>query len=253
MRCCPKGLRKAQGMKSRLDQILFHRKMAETREKARALILAGKVWVDGQRVDKAGALVAEDSHIRISEAERYVSRGGYKLEAALKAFPISLQGKTVMDVGASTGGFTDCLLQHGAEKVIAVDVGYGQLHQRLREDPRVVVVERTNARYLTAQDLPGIIHGATIDVSFISVTLLARPVSCLLEDKAFVIVLVKPQFEVGRAKVKKGVVKDPSLHQEAVEKVKESFLALGWEEIGVIPSPILGPKGNKEFLLGLKR
>jgi 23S rRNA (cytidine1920-2'-O)/16S rRNA (cytidine1409-2'-O)-methyltransferase len=158
-----------------------------------------------------------------------------------------------MDVGASTGGFTDCLLQHGAEKVIAVDVGYGQLHQRLREDPRVVVVERTNARYLTAQDLPGIIHGATIDVSFISVTLLARPVSSLLEDKAFVIVLVKPQFEVGRAKVKKGVVKDPSLHQEAVEKVKESFLALGWEEIGVIPSPILGPKGNKEFLLGLKR
>jgi len=240
-------------MKKRLDLVVFERGMAETREKARALIIAGKVWVDDQRMDKAGTLVKVDSQIRLLEGERYVSRGGYKLEAALKAFPISLEGKTVLDVGASTGGFTDCLLQHGAKKVIAVDVGYGQLHQRLRQNPRVLILERTNARYLNPQDLPGPIHGATIDVSFISVSLLAKTVSDLLNEQAFIIVLVKPQFEVGRDKVKKGVVKDPSLHQEAIRKVRESFLALGWEEIGVIPSPILGPKGNKEFLLGLKR
>jgi 23S rRNA (cytidine1920-2'-O)/16S rRNA (cytidine1409-2'-O)-methyltransferase len=210
--------------------------------------------VEGNRLDKAGHLVSEGSLVEVSEPLPYVSRAGLKLEAALKAFPVSVEGKTILDVGASTGGFTHCLLKFGAARVVAVDVGYGQMHPNLRNDSRVVLLERTNARYLRPGDVPGPIHGAVLDVSFISLELLVVPISDLLEKEAFAIALVKPQFEVGRGKVGKGgVVRDPLLHSEAIEKVRSAFLRRGWTEIGLLPSPIKGPKGNLEFLLGLKR
>lgn len=241
-------------MKKRLDLIVHEKGLAESREKARAMILAGKVIVNGQVVAKAGSLVSELSEIIIKEAPRYVSRGGLKLEAALKEFQIDVKGKSVLDVGASTGGFTDCLLQFGAERVLAVDVGYGQLHPKIRSDERVHVMERTNIRFLTQKDLPWPVHGATIDVSFISLRLVARPVSELLTPKAFIVALIKPQFEVGKGKVGKGgVVRDPLLHREATHSVSKAFEELGWTVIGIVPSPIRGPKGNREFLLGLRR
>jgi 23S rRNA (cytidine1920-2'-O)/16S rRNA (cytidine1409-2'-O)-methyltransferase len=241
--------------KIRLDQLLFQKCLAESRQKARALIMSGLVEVEGTIADKPGRLFSQSSSIVLkSKGHPYVGRGGKKLEAALKYFPVDVNSKTVLDVGASTGGFTDCLLQHGALRIIAVDVGYGQLDWKLRQDPRVEVLEKTNIRHLMPKDLEGPIHGAAIDVSFISLKKVVPPVSNLLLDHAFIIALIKPQFEVGKGQVGKGgVVRDPKLHQEVMERLSTFFLDLGWTAHGHIPSPILGPKGNREFLIYLTR
>jgi 23S rRNA (cytidine1920-2'-O)/16S rRNA (cytidine1409-2'-O)-methyltransferase len=240
--------------KIRLDQLLVQRGTAETRERAKALILAGHVLVDGIQADKAGRLVPQSSSVQLKARPPYVSRGGLKLEAALQHFGVDVAGKVMMDVGASTGGFTDCLLQHGASRVIAVDVGYGQLDFGLRQDARVTVLEKTNIRYLKPEDIDALLQGAVIDVSFISLRLVVPPVSKLLQETAFIIALIKPQFEVGKGKVGKGgVVKDPEQHQEVIEDLKGFFETLNWAVCGHIPSPILGPKGNREFLIYLTR
>ena len=240
--------------KTRLDQLLVHKGMAETRERAKALIIAGHVLVDGIQADKAGRLVLQSSSVQLKARPPYVSRGGLKLEAALQHFGVEVEGKVVMDVGASTGGFTDCLLQHGAGRVIAVDVGYGQLDFGLRQDSRVTVLEKTNIRYLKPEDIDTLPQGAVIDVSFISLRLVVPPVSELLQKAAFIIALIKPQFEVGKGKVGKGgVVRDPGLHQEVIENLKGFFETLDWAVCGHIPSPVLGPKGNREFLIYLTR
>ncbi len=241
--------------KIRLDQLLVKRGLAETREKAKAMIMAGLVHVDGIQVDKAGHLVPVSASILLKEAHRpYVSRGGQKLEAALEHFSVNVKGQVLLDVGASTGGFTDCLLQHGARKVIAIDVGYGQLHWKIRQDPRVEVLEKTNIRNLTPEDIHMPIHGAVIDVSFISLKLVVPPVSNLIKRHAFIISLIKPQFEVGKGQVGKGgVVRDPNLHQEVIERLRSFFESSGWTVQGHIPSPLLGPKGNREFLIYMTR
>jgi len=237
-------------LKNRLDKLLVSRGLAASRERAQALILAGKVLVDEQRVDKAGAQVAADAVIRLlGEDLKYVSRGGLKFERAL--------GQVCLDVGASTGGFTDCLLQHGAARVIAVDTGYGQMDFRLRQDPRVRLLEKTNARYLTHEELGEIVDLITVDVSFISATIVLPPVvraafPLTPESRRGrqLIVLVKPQFEAGREHVGKGgIVRDETSQLAAVEKVKTSLLTLGASNIDVIDSPILGAEGNREFLL----
>jgi 23S rRNA (cytidine1920-2'-O)/16S rRNA (cytidine1409-2'-O)-methyltransferase len=240
--------------KIRLDQLLVQRGLAESREKAKALIMAGLVQVDGTRVDKAGRLVPASASVLLKGTHPYVSRGGQKLEASIRHFDVEVKDKILLDVGASTGGFTDCLLQNGAQKVIAVDVGYGQLDWKLRQDLRVAVLEKTNIRYLKPEDLDTPIHGATIDVSFISLKLVVPPVSNLLEKQAFIMALIKPQFEVGKGQVGKGgVVRDPSLHQEVIEQLRTFFETLDWTVQGHISSPLLGPKGNKEFLIYLTR
>jgi len=241
--------------KVRLDLVLFQKGLAESREKARAMIMAGLVDVDRVRVEKPGAPVSPHSHILVKNAyPPYVSRGGLKLEAALNSFSVDVHGKVILDVGASTGGFTDCLLQRGAAKVIAVDVGYGQLHWKLRQDPRVMVVERTNIRHLEPGALKEEIDGAVIDVSFISLKLAVPAASRHLKDHAFMITLVKPQFEVGKGRVGKGgVVRDPLLHLEVMDRMCQFFRNLGWDVAGQMPSPLLGPKGNKEFLIYLSR
>jgi len=241
--------------KIRLDQLLVQKCLAESREKARALVMSGVVEVEGTRVDKPGRLFPQSVSIVLkSKGHPYVSRGGKKLEAALKHFAVDVNGKTLLDVGASTGGFTDCLLRHGALRIIALDVGYGQLDWKLRQDPRVEVLEKTNIRFLMPKDLEGPIHGAVIDVSFISLKKVVPKVSDLLSDPAFIIALIKPQFEVGKGQVGKGgVVRDPRLHQEVVEDLSTFFLDTGWTVQGHIPSPILGPKGNREFLMYLTR
>ena len=241
--------------KMRLDQLLFKRGFAESREKAKALIMAGLVEVNGLRVDKSGYLTSLSSHVTVKNAyPSYVSRGGIKLEAALTQFSVDVQGKVMLDVGSSTGGFTDCLLQRGTKKVVAVDVGYGQLHWRLRQDPRVKVLEKTNIRYLKPGDLGEMIDGAVIDVSFISLKLVVPAVSELLKKEGFVIALVKPQFEAGRGQVGKGgVVRDPELHEKILSDLSRFFESTGWRIEGSMVSPILGPKGNKEFPLYLKR
>jgi 23S rRNA (cytidine1920-2'-O)/16S rRNA (cytidine1409-2'-O)-methyltransferase len=242
-------------MRTRLDQLLVQRGLVESREKARAVIMAGLVEVNHVRVDKPGHLIAPSSAISVKRHyPPYVSRGGLKLEAALKAFALDVRGKVIVDVGSSTGGFTDCLLQNGARKVVAVDVGYGQLHWKLRQDPRVVVLERTNIRHLQIGDVKEKPHGAVIDVSFISLKLVVPAVSALLPDKAFIIALIKPQFEVGKGQVGKGgVVRDPALHEAVVQNLSRFFESIGWQVAGRMPSPILGPKGNKEFLVYLRR
>lgn len=241
--------------KTRLDLLLFQKGMAESREKARAMIMAGVVEVDEVRVEKPGYLVPSSSQILVKKpACPYVSRGGLKLEAALRDFSVAIEGKVIMDVGASTGGFTDCLLQHGARSVIAVDVGYGQLHWNLRGDPRVVVFERTNIRHLEPGVLEEQIDGAVIDVSFISLKLVVPAASRHLKEHAFIVALLKPQFEVGKGRVGKGgVVRNPALHQETLKEMIRFFRSLEWEVAGQMPSPLLGPKGNKEFLIYLKR
>jgi len=242
--------------KIRLDQLLVKKGIVESREKAKSIIMAGAIFVDGRCIDKPGTKVKESSNISIKKGlfPKYVSRGGLKLEAALKEFQIDVTGKVFLDVGASTGGFTDCLLQHGAKKVIAIDVGYGQLHWKLRNDPRVKVLEKTNIRYLTPERLGERADGAVIDVSFISLRLVIPPVSNLLKEKAMIITLIKPQFEVGKKEVGKGgVVRDPRLHERVIKEIINFSKALGWQKKGLIPSPILGPKGNKEFLLFLIR
>lgn len=245
---------KSSVRKERLDKLLVVRGLAQSRERARALILAGQVVVGHHTVDKAGAQVATDVSLRLKgEDIPYVSRGGLKLEKALDAFPIDVTGKVAMDVGASTGGFTDCLLQRGAARVYAVDVGYGQLAWSLRQDSRVVNLERTNIRHLQPQALPEKPTLAVIDASFISLEKVLPATLDLLEDQAEVVALIKPQFEVGRGAVGKGVVRDASQHEAVVERIRQLSEQLGCQVLGVTASPILGPKGNREFLIYLSK
>jgi 23S rRNA (cytidine1920-2'-O)/16S rRNA (cytidine1409-2'-O)-methyltransferase len=245
-------------LKLRLDKLLVDRGLAASRERAQALIIAGKVLVNDQKLDKAGVQVVPDVAIRLlGEDLKYVSRGGLKLERALEYWQIDVTGKVCVDVGASTGGFTDCLLQHGAARVIAVDTGYGQMDFKLRQDPRVRLLEKTNARYLTSQVISEIADLIVIDVAFISATLILPVVVAAafpenLDERRGrrVIVLVKPQFEVGRENVGKGgIVKDEAVQLASVEKVKKTLMALGCSNLDVIDSPILGAEGNREFLL----
>ena len=248
-------------MKVRIDKLLVERGVAASRERAQAMVLAGRVLVNGQKVEKAGAGVDPDSELRLlGDDPKYVSRGGLKLEAAIRHWRIDLSGRTCIDVGASTGGFTDCMLQHGAARVIAIDTGYGQIAARLRSDARVTLLERTNARYLTAQQLQqagldGPASFVAIDVSFISVTLVLPAVIAAAftghsERERELVVLVKPQFEVGRHLVGKGgIVRDAAAQQGAVKKVSDSVGQLGGCEIEVIESPLQGMEGNREFLL----
>ena len=239
-------------MKIRLDKLLLEKKLAPTRQKAQALIGAGQVLVNNKLADKAGARVDNSSTVEVKESCPYVSRGGYKLEAGLQFFEINPAGLICLDVGASTGGFTDCLLQHGALKVYSVDVGYGQLAWELRQDPRIVVMERTNARYLTKEDFAELVDLAVIDASFISLKLLIPPLVPLFRENISILALIKPQFEVGRGKVGKGgVVREPALHQEVIDEIIDFCTTLELKSCGVTPSPILGPKGNKEFLVHL--
>jgi 23S rRNA (cytidine1920-2'-O)/16S rRNA (cytidine1409-2'-O)-methyltransferase len=235
--------------KQRIDQLLVDRGLAESRQKAQALILAGAVMVNGQKAQKAGQTVPVDSAVELLERLPYVSRGGFKLAAALDRFRIDPTGKTCVDIGASTGGFTDCLLQRGALRVYAVDVGASQLDWRLRTDPRVVVRDHTNARYLQLTDIPEPCALAVCDVSFISVTLILPALPPVLTSNGEMVVLIKPQFEVGRDEVGKGgIVRDPSLHRAACDKVRGAMEALGYRS-EIIDSPILGAEGNREFLL----
>jgi 23S rRNA (cytidine1920-2'-O)/16S rRNA (cytidine1409-2'-O)-methyltransferase len=235
--------------RKRLDQLLVERGLTESRAKARALILAGQVLVNGQKGTKAGEEVIEDSRLEVLERFPYVSRGGTKLQAALDHFGIPVEGRICLDVGSSTGGFTDVLLQRGAARVYAVDVGVGQLDWKLRKDPRVVVREGVNARYLTPGALGEQVDLAVCDVSFISVTLILPALVPLLKDDGGMVILVKPQFEVGRGQVGKGgIVRDPALHEAACARIAEAVRALGFEA-GLVESPIRGAEGNKEFLL----
>ncbi|HLZ39975.1 MAG TPA: TlyA family RNA methyltransferase [Candidatus Sulfotelmatobacter sp.] len=245
-------------MKSRLDKLLVERGLAASRERAQALILAGKVLVNDQKLEKAGAQVADESVIRLlGEDLKYVSRGGLKLERALDHWNISVERRVCVDIGASTGGFTDCLLQHGAARVIAVDTGYGQMDFKLRQDDRVRLLEKTNARYLTREALGEIADFIAMDVSFISATLVlpavvgaAFPASADERQGRQVVVLVKPQFEAGKEFVGKGgIVRDEKAQLAAVEKVKTALLNLGARQTDTIESPILGAEGNREFLL----
>jgi 23S rRNA (cytidine1920-2'-O)/16S rRNA (cytidine1409-2'-O)-methyltransferase len=237
--------------KFRLDRLLLTRNLAPTRQKAQALIGAGLVFVEERRIDKAGSLFPEDCRIEVKgDSCPYVSRGGLKLAGGLDHFGIDVSGLVCGDVGASTGGFTDCLLQRGAARVYAIDVGYGQLAWKLRSDPRVVVLERTNARHLTPADLPEPFDLAVIDASFISLEILLKPVLALVAAGGSILALVKPQFEVGREQVGKGgVVRDAALQEAAVARIEEVGRILGLTSLGYCPSPILGPKGNREFLV----
>jgi 23S rRNA (cytidine1920-2'-O)/16S rRNA (cytidine1409-2'-O)-methyltransferase len=253
-------------MKVRIDKLLVERGMAPSRERAQALVLAGRVLVNEQKIEKAGAGVAQDAEIRVlGDDLKYVGRGGLKLEAALAQWRIDLTGRTCMDVGASTGGFTDCMLQHGAQEVIAVDTGYGQIAARLRSDPRVRLLEKTNARYLTSEMLAQAgarqpVSFIALDVSFISVTLVLPAVlesafaaGGASQSQREIVVLVKPQFEAGREHVGKGgIVKDEEAQQGAVVKVRRKVEALGGRNIEWMDSPILGAEGNREFLLHAK-
>ena len=236
--------------KKRLDVLLTERGLQESRQRAQAVIMSGEVFVNGQRVDKPGTAVAEDAQIEVRGGTlAYVSRGGLKLEKAMAAFPIDLNGAVCADIGASTGGFTDCMLQNGAEKVYAVDVGYGQLAWKLRSDPRVVCLERTNARYLTHEQVPDALDFASVDVSFISLKLILPPLNGLLKDGGHAACLVKPQFEAGREKVgKKGVVRDPPVNLEVMEHFLDHAGDAGFTVLGLTYSPIRGPEGNIEYL-----
>ncbi|MGE5646703.1 MAG: TlyA family RNA methyltransferase [Acidobacteriota bacterium] len=233
----------------RLDQLLVDRGLAETRAKAQALVLAGEVLVNGQKADKPGHATADDAAIEVAAQPRYVGRGGLKLERALEHFAIDVGGRVCADIGASTGGFTDCMLQHGAARVYAVDVGSGQLDWKLRNDARVVVREGINARYLRFEDIGEKVDFAAFDVSFISVTLILPAAAPLVKETGGMVILVKPQFEVGRGQVGKGgIVRDPELHKQACERVARAASELGFAT-NVIESPILGAEGNREFLL----
>ncbi|MFO7813695.1 MAG: TlyA family RNA methyltransferase [Pelovirga sp.] len=242
-------------MKKRLDVILVELGLAASRERARALILAGQVVVDDHRVDKAGQQVDPQADIRLKSGDiPYVSRGGLKLAGALAAFGLQVSGRVALDVGASTGGFTDCLLQNGAVKVYAVDVGYGQLAWKLRDDPRVINLERCNIRHLKPEQLADIPSLAVIDASFISLSKVLPGTLNLLSPEADIIALIKPQFEVGKGQVGKGgIVRDAALHAQVVERIQLLALDLGCRVDGVIESPVLGAKGNKEFLIHLQK
>ncbi len=239
----------------RLDLLLVERGLVPSRERARALILAGRVLVNEQKVDKPGSAVADDAQVRLlGEDMPYVSRGGLKLAGALEHWKIDVTGRACLDVGASTGGFTDCLLQHGAAHVTAVDTGFGQIAMKLRMDPRVRLVERTNARFLAAGALAEAgnpeLTLLVMDVSFISATLLLGPVLAAAPGLREAVILVKPQFEVGRGNVGKGgIVRDPEAHQQAIDKVAGCVESLGWQVVETIASPITGAEGNREFLL----
>jgi 23S rRNA (cytidine1920-2'-O)/16S rRNA (cytidine1409-2'-O)-methyltransferase len=239
-------------MKDRLDKLLVERGLVPSRERAQALILAGRVLVNEQKVEKPGASVAAEAAVRLlGDDLRYVGRGGLKLEAALDHWKIDLNGRNCADVGASTGGFTDCMLQHGAAAVLAIDTGYGQIAHKLRTDPRVILLERTNARHLKANQVPLPVTFFAMDVSFISASLvLPAVVEANAHSLTEAVVLVKPQFEAGREHIGKGgIVRDPEAHTLAVERVRTAVLELGGEEVEVIDSPILGAEGNREFLL----
>jgi len=243
-------------MKLRLDKLVLERGLAPSRERAQALILAGRVLVNEQKIEKPGTSVANDAALRVlGDDLRYVSRGGLKLERALEHWKIDLRGRVCLDVGASTGGFTDCMLQHGAAHVIAIDTGYGQIDARLRQDQRVTLLEKTNARYLTAEQLSVKADFFAMDVSFISATLVIPAVLAALRantERADIeaVVLVKPQFEAGRGSIGKGgIVRDEKAQLAALERVKQSILQVGGTEIESIDSPILGAEGNREFLL----
>lgn len=241
--------------KVRLDKLILDRGLASSRERARSLIMAGQVVVDDHLADKAGQLVPLAAEIRLKgEPLPFVSRGGLKLQQALDEFAIDVTGLAVLDVGASTGGFTDCLLQRGARRVFAVDVGYGQLAWKLRNDDRVLSLEKTNIRHLTPERLPEIPDMAVIDASFISLAKVLPSTIALIREDGLIIALIKPQFEVGRGEVGKGgVVRDPRKHREVTDSVRALAESLGLEVAGVTESPILGPKGNREFLICMRK
>lgn len=241
--------------KERIDVLLVEKGLVPSREKAKACIMAGLVFVQEEKIDKAGTLVNAEAEIRLREdALPYVSRGGFKLAKALEEFPIALAGKIMLDIGASTGGFTDCALQHGAAKVYAVDVGYGQLAWALRQDPRVVSLERTNIRYVTREQIPEEADFISIDVSFISLRKVLPVAANFLKADGQIVALIKPQFEAGREKVgKKGVVRDPQVHREVITSVLQVALQLGLCPQGLTYSPIKGPEGNIEYLLFLEK
>jgi len=242
-------------MKTRLDIALVERGLMQSRERAKAVIMSGIVYVNNQKADKPGQDVSETDKIEVrGETLRYVSRGGLKLEKAMQAFPIDLKDTICADIGASTGGFTDCMLQNGAQKVYAVDVGYGQLAWSLRNDPRVVNLERTNARYIDHEQVPEELDFISVDVSFISLKLILPTLHRLLKNGCKAVTLVKPQFEAGREKVgKKGVVREASVHKEVIENVIAESISLGFTPLGLDHSPVKGPEGNIEFLLFLQK
>lgn len=242
-------------MKERLDMMLVSRGLAASREKAKAIIMSGIVYVDGQKEDKAGSMFEETAQVEVRGATlKYVSRGGLKLEKAMTHFGVELEGKVCMDVGSSTGGFTDCMLQNGARKVYAVDVGHGQLDWKLRNDSRVVCMERTNIRYVTPEQIGEAVDFASIDVSFISLTKVLGPVREILKEDGQVVCLIKPQFEAGREKVgKKGVVRDPQVHLEVIRMVADFARVSGFDLLNLEFSPIKGPEGNIEYLLHLRK
>ncbi len=239
--------------KERLDVLLVNRGLAASREKAKAIIMSGSVYVDGQKEDKAGQTFPEEANIEVRGSTlKYVSRGGLKLEKAMECFDVSLTGKICMDVGSSTGGFTDCMLQNGAVKVYAVDVGHGQLDWKLRNDPRVICMEKTNIRYVKPDDIEDRIQFSSIDVSFISLTKVLGPVKELLTDDGEIVCLIKPQFEAGREKVgKHGVVRDASVHKEVIDMVMNYAVSINFEVMNLEFSPVKGPEGNIEYLLHL--
>ena len=242
-------------MKNRLDVILVNKQLAPSREKAKAYIMSGIVYVNGQKEDKAGDLFDEDALVEVrGETLKYVSRGGLKLEKALKEFSLSVSGKICMDIGASTGGFTDCMLQNGATKVYAVDVGHGQLAWSLRNDDRVVCMEKTNFRYMQPGDIEDVLDFASVDVSFISLTKILPPAYALLAEDGEMVCLIKPQFETTKEKVgKKGVVRDPKVHEEVIVSVLEFASLNGFEILDLTYSPIKGPEGNIEYLVHLRK
>jgi 23S rRNA (cytidine1920-2'-O)/16S rRNA (cytidine1409-2'-O)-methyltransferase len=239
--------------RTRLDQLVLDKGLAPSRERAKALVLAGLVRVNGEAVSKAGTLVAADAEVTVDAPDHpYVGRGGLKLAHALDAFGIEVAGREALDVGASTGGFTDVLLQRGAARVVALDVGHGQLDWRLRTDPRVVVIEHFNARHLTVADLPGPVDVAVVDVSFISLRQILPPLATVLRPGADVVTLVKPQFEAGRGEVRKGIIRDAAVHERVLAEVTAAGAEVGLTRVGSTPSPITGQKGNVEFLLHLR-
>lgn len=242
-------------MKKRIDVVLFEKGLVESRERAKTTVMAGLVLVDNQKVDKPGTKVDEDADIRVKgKVMPFVSRGGLKLDKAIKKFDIELEGKTCMDIGASTGGFTDCMLQNGAKRVYSIDVGYGQLAWKLRSDERVVCMERTNIRNVTSDDIQDMADFASIDVSFISLKLVIPVVRELIRENACIVALIKPQFEAGKENVgKKGVVRDKKVHADVINTIVDFVQETGFEVLGIDFSPVKGPEGNIEYLLYIQK
>lgn len=250
----PKSLVSLPGKKIRIDQLLVERGLAQSRERARALVLAGKVYLADRRIEKAGDAIAFDAEVQVrGEDLAYVSRGGVKLEGALGVFGLDVAGFVCADFGASTGGFTDCLLQRGATRIYAIDVGYGQLHEKLRQDPRVVIMDRTNARTLDAESLPEKVDLVVIDASFIGMEKLLPSAHAVLREEGFLVAMIKPQFEVGKGNLKKGVVRDLVVRKAAIERVVEGARTVGFEIRGVNDSVLPGPDGNVEAFMFAQR